>query len=623
MGYDLRKLSIVQYVRDARFKAFGAGIAESKGDVIWVPAKDLPYYFSMLGDKFGWKNISVVGHNVKFDGFILKEIYGVVPGHYIDTKGMSRAVFGKSIKGHSLDLISQHFQLPSKGIMKTDGVRDLSAAAEAELAEYCLHDVELCREIYFRLAKDFPENQYESMHRTVDMFINPKLVLNVPLLEQTSIQEAARRANIFEEIKIPKAEFASNVKFPALLLSHGFEVPTKPSPRKKDENGDPVQIPALALGDPEFLELLESDNELLKKLCEARVAAKSTLLETRSTKLAKIGATGLWPFDVEFSGADQTHRFSGGPGAGGNPQNFSACRDPKEHAKGHFCPARLRQAVEAPEGFELVVGDFSNVELRIVAALSKDPGLVQSIERFIDIYCDFASVFFGRKITKADERERRFGKTAILGLGYGMGWRKFIKTVRIQTGETITAEESKKAVDLYRTRYSGVPTLWKYLDSIIQNLANGGLDDKYSTLPVKIRHQYIELPSGLKMRYPSLRQEEMTSTDEETGRKYTRLEWVYDTYKKRNLEKSKLYGGKILENISQGIAGELCKLAMEQMGDACTGQVHDELHVLAKKGLGLTVSKKLQRVMSVSPSWLPNICLDAEVGIGPTWASAK
>lgn len=615
VGYDLRKLSIVQYIRDSRFKAFGAGVCGLEDKPVWVPANNLPTFLKTIGEMVegGWQNVAVIGHNVKFDGFILKEIYDVTPGHYIDTKGMSRAVFGKSIKGHSLDLISQHYGLPSKGIMKTDGVRDLDAAAEAELAEYCLHDVELCRDIYFRLVKEFPESQYESMHRTVDMFINPKLVLNVPLLEQTSVEEAKRRANIFEEIGIEKAIFASNVKFPALLVSKGFEVPTKPSPRKKDEDGNSIQIPALALGDPEFLELLESDNEELRKLCEARVAAKSTLLETRSAKLAKIGGTGLWPFDVEFSGADQTHRFSGGSGAGGNPQNFT--RD-----------SALREAVEAPQGFELVVGDFSNVELRIVAALSKDPGLVQAIEQGIDIYCDFASVFFGRKITKANERERRFGKTAILGLGYGMGWKKFIKTVRIQTGETISAEDSKKAVGLYRERYSKVPALWAELDGSIPYLASGHTGETSCRIwpfPGKLGRQYIELPSGLRMRYPNLRQEERTRVDEETGHRYTRKEWVYDTYKKRHLEVSNLYGGKVLENISQGLAGELCKLAMEEMGDACAGQVHDELHVLARKGLGLTVAKKLQRVMSVSPAWLPNICLDAEVGVGPNWNEAK
>jgi hypothetical protein len=460
-GYDLKKLSIVQYVRSPRFKAFGMGVVGAEGKPEWISRKDIPSYLRLIAETVGWPNIALVGHNVKFDAFILREIYEVVPGQFIDTKGMAKAVLGKSVKGHSLALLAEHYQLPSKGIMKTDGIggtENLSAGDEAALAEYCLHDVELCRDIYNRMAPGFPEGQYAAMHRTVAMFVTPKIRLNVPLLQKTSIDEAARRANIFKEIGIEKAVFASNAKFPKLLESKGYEVPMKPSPKKKNEDGSPLMIPALALGDPDFLELLESENEELKNLCEARVAAKSTLLETRSAKLAAIGSTGLWPFDVEFSGADQTHRFSGGSGAGGNPQNFTR-------------GSALRTAVEAPDRYELVVGDFANIELRIVAYLSKDPGLVQTIERNGDIYCDFASVFYGRKITKANKKERQFGKTAILGLGYGMGWRKFKRTVRLQTGEDISDKDAQKAVELYRTRYAKVKTLWDKLDGMIPYIA--------------------------------------------------------------------------------------------------------------------------------------------------------
>lgn len=603
LKYDLRKLSIVEYVRDSRFQAFGAGIANGDESVYWVPAKNLPGHLRELGEFYGgWKNITVVGHNIKFDAFILHHVYEVVPGQFIDTKGMSKAVLGKSVKGHSLQLLAEHFGFESKGIMATDGKQSLTQVEEAALAEYCLHDVELCRAIYLKLKPGFPENQYAALHRTVDMFVSPKMQLNVPLLQETSVQEALRRANIFKEIGIEKSVFASNVKFPKLLEARGFTVPTKSSPRKKDSQGEALQIPALALGDTEFLEMLEGENEELKTLCEARVAAKSTLLETRSAKLAKIGATGSWPFDVEFSGADQTHRFSGGSGAGGNPQNFTR-------------GSALRTAVEAPEGHELVVGDFSNIELRLVAYLSKDPGLVQSIEKGIDTYCDFGSVFYGRKITKADEKERRFGKTAILGLGYGMGFVKFIKTVRVQTGETISEKDSRKAVELYRTRYSKVPALWESLDKAINSIADPKkYPPAFQPSMFRIEHQAIVLPSGLKIRYPNLRQEEG-----ERGH----TEWVYDVWNKRNLEKRKLYGGKLLENISQALAGELCKDAMLEMGDNVTGLVHDEIHVVCRRGLGFITAQKLKRVMSASPEWLPQMQLDAEVGFGNNWNDAK
>lgn len=609
-GYTLRKMSAIEYVRSPLFKTHGFGFQyiDSVSKPAWVTGREAAYWFSHID----WANTDVIAHNAKFDGLILRQVYGVQPRRWIDTKGMSRAVFGKRLKNHSLATIAEHYGMAAKGTMKTDGIKDLTADQERELAEYCLHDVELCASIYQMLEQKFPENQYDSLHWTVQMFVAPKIELDVELLKKTAESERERKKTIFSDLQIDKAEFSSNVKFPKLLEKEGFDVPMKPSPKQKNEDGTPKLIPAIALGDPDFLDLLESENERLRTLCEARVAAKSTLLETRSEKLARLGSTGVWPFDVEFSGANQTHRFSGGSGAGGNPQNFTACRDKKAHKEGHQCPGRLRSAVKAPAGYKLIVGDFANIELRLVAYLSKDPGLMDAIENNIDLYCDFSSTFYGRIITKENELERRFGKCAILGLGYGMGPTKFMRTVRLQTGTTISAAEAERAVDIYRTRYTRVPQLWYVLNSSIVFMTE---QEKHLMigLPVTFEHEALVLPSGLKMQYPNLRQEqgEMGS------------EWIYDIWEKGHLARRKLYGGKILENISQGLAGELCKEAALQFGDKVTGLVHDEIHLLERKPFALLTKKKLERVMSTPPRWMPRIKLGAEVGIGDTWLGAK
>lgn len=590
-GYGLKQLSMVEYIRDPRFKAFGMGVAINDGPISWISGSQIANFCTRIANEIGWPNIALVCQNTKFDGMILREVYECVPGQFIDTKGMSKGVLGKTVKNHSLATIAEHFGMQPKGTMRTDGLTELTPEQEKELSEYCLHDVHLCREIFKKLKPEFPASQYEVMHRTVEMFICPKTTLNVGLLERTNVEEIKRRANIFKEIGIEKKVFSSNVQFADLLAKRGYHCPVKQSPRTGKE------IPALALGDTDFVELMENGNEELKALCVARIAAKSNLLETRSAKLAAIGRTGYWPFDVEYSGADQTHRFSGGSGAGGNPQNFT--RD-----------SALREAVEAPRGFKLVVGDFDKVECRMVAYLSRDPGLIAAIEG--DAYSAFASNYYGRKITKADKAERRFGKEAILGLGYGMGWRKFKDRVKLKTGQDISEEEAKRGINLYREMYNKVPALWEYLDSVIPSIASG--KSVVWPLPGKIGHQFIELPSGLKMRYPNLRQEKGDRN---------KMEWVYDVWKKGHLEKAKLYGGKLLENISQALAGELCKEAMLKFGNRVTGLVHDEIHVLAKLGTELVTKMALQRAMTVAPRWFPELRLKAEVGVGPNWAEAK
>lgn len=569
--YDLKSLSMVEYIRDPRFAVQGAAIAIDNGPVEWLSAKNvhvLTDYNCIM-----WDKATLIGHNAKFDALILKERFGIVPKQLVCTKAMAKAVLGKTVKGFSLRELAEHYGLEAKGQLKTDGLKDLTPEQEKELAEYCIHDVELCRQIFNKLKPEFPENQYPVMDWTIRTFVTPQLQLNVGLLEKASEEERERRQSIFDRIGIPKTTFSSNQQFAALLQSNGYDVPHKSSPRTGKS------IPALALGDPEFLEMAEStENQRLFDFCQARIAAKSTLLETRSAKLARIGRTGAWPFDVEFSGATQTHRFSGGSGAGGNPQNFT---------RGSV----LRQAVEAPKGHKLVIGDFSNIEMRLVAYLSKDPGLIQAVEQGRDIYCDMASAYFGRTITKQDVAERMLGKIMILALGYGMGPAKFAKTVRLQTGDKISQIDAERAVALYRAKHNRVPALWEKLQSQLPETAKVG---------------FIELPSGLKIRFPNLRKE---------GK-----EWVYDVWKKKTEKECvKLYGGKVLENICQALAGELTKEALLKVKDWCVGQIHDELVLCVPTGVAQAAAARLKVAMTTPPSWLPELKLKAEIIIGNNW----
>lgn len=580
--YDLKNISMVEYIRDKRFKPLGVAVCNVDNEPEWLSLDAL-----QLSEEFGWDEVDVVSHNVKFDGFILIEHFGICPRSFIDTKSMARAVLGKTISGYSLRELAKHFGLPEKGLLQTDGLLNLTIQQEKELAEYCKHDVWLCREIFLRLAEAFPENQYAAMNQTIEMFVYPKLQLNKKLLEDAYEKEKARREESILRTNIPKEEFSSNKLFPEMLIKAGYTVPSKKSPTTGK------LIPALSLNDPEFLALGNTQDPVLKGLYEARVAAKSTLLETRCENLVKLADTGPWPFDVEFSGATQTHRYSGGSGAGGNPQNF-------------IVDSVLREAIEAPPGYLLVVGDFSQIEARLVAYLSKDRAFIAALEG--DPYCDFATSFYGRPITKADKRERKFGKTAILGLGYNMGAKKFKQSVFLQTGEIILDKEAKRAVNLFRAKYYQVPQLWNRFDNQIGELQRHGWG-----VPTKnglVKPCTIKLPSGLYIQYPNLRME--------------KDEWVYDIReKKAGITQKKLYGGKILENVCQALAGELCKEKMLVFGRDVVGQVHDEIILCVPEIEAEEKANLLWQEMTKAPTWLPEMEIKAEVKIGKNWRMAK
>jgi DNA polymerase len=554
--------------------------------------------------EFDWPRWTLCAQNAKFDGAILAWHYGIRPKAYVDTKAMAAAVLGMLIKDNSLATITAHFGMVAKGFLPTDGISELTAQKESELAEYCLHDTDLCWDIYHRLAPQFPQSQFWAVDWTVRRFIDPILQLDSQKLRELNESEKVRKTKIFEEIGIPKSIFSSNEQFAVLLKDKGFEVPVKLSPTAR-KHGEKKYIPALAVGDSGFQDMLESENEELVSLCEARIAAKSNILETRSAKYLALAHLGRWPFDMNFSGAKQTHRYSGGNGGGGNPQNLNR-------------KSALRAAVCAPPGHKLIVADFAGIELRIAAWLAVELKLMSAISEGRDVYSEFASKIYGKPITKTDTAERQFGKCCILGLGYGMGWEKFIYTVRLQTGMRIDENKAREVVDLYRNTYDRMQWYWHTLSNIVPKLAEKveGVIPNASFL--RIRNGEIILPSGLSLRYPNLRY------DVPEGR--VKGEWVYDIWRNRQEETTKLYGGKLLENICQALAGEICKIAIqraEAAGVRCVGQVHDEiLAVVLETDVDRAVNI-MRRSMEEPMPWWPVLKLNAEIGIGPNWGAAK
>ncbi len=628
--YGLEALGVVSYVRDPRFKVHGACFAVDNHPFEYVRNSEIPSYLS----QFAGENVEIIAHNAKFDGFVLSEIYNFRPGRYVCTQGMATAALGTTIASVSLDHLSRHFAIGLKGEMKTDGTRDLSEEQHTELESYCLQDGALLRRLFYKLHAVFPKSQYWPLHWTIRAFCEPSFRLDVQRLETAASAEAERREALFSSplaveaagrvqpvpkilksgkpgkvrVVSPRDAFTSNPTFTRILEGYGYPVPLKTSPKGN-------RIPAVATGDGSFLDMVDSDDPRLSELCEIRLAAKSSLLETRARRLATIAPTGPWPFDVVFSGAKQTHRFSGGASSGGNPQNFPS-RFGKSTVRGDR--RALRASVCAPAGHLIVAGDFSAIEPRISSALAQEKILVDVFALPNgDPYIPFGSKFFGRPITKADKTERDFAKAAILGLGYGMGAKKFVAHARSDAGQIIDVVTAKKTVDLYRSTYRSIVSEWSYLDKLLSDMIQG-LEGEVKNAPfLTFRGPEIRLPSGLFIRYPNLRRDE-------DG-------FVYTCYREKgpNLGTYNVWGGTFLENLCQGLAGELCKIAIEKFETETDGQIraygqlHDEILTLPTEEDAPAAAHLLEEIMSTPPSWWPDLPVKAEVGSGKNWLEAK
>lgn len=633
-GYTLSKMTTEQYIRDPRFKAFGASWKWlGEGDAAWVTHTRLPEFF----DSIDWTTTGVLAHNAQFDIAILSWVYGHQPKFIFDSLSMARALRGVEA-GNSLMKLAEEFKLPPKGqaVHSTDGLTELTPEIEAELAEYCNHDVYLCEEVFKRLVEGYPKSELKLIDLTLRMFTNPVLQLDMPMLENAIEEEKAARSSLLSKLAIEETTLASNQQFADVLRRLGVEPPTKVS----KTTGKPTL--ALAKNDALFQALLNSEREDVATICEARLSVKSTLERTRAQRFLDIAGRGALPVPLNYYGA-HTGRWSASKGSGLNLQNLK---------RGSF----LRKSIMAPDGYSLVVCDLSQIEPRVLAWLSDYNEMLDIFRSGADPYAAFGAQMFNIPgLSKESHPElRQSAKSALLGCGYGLGWANFAaqlltgflgapptrydKSFAKQLGvgaydlekflswdentkrmldipHTCTDEEllvhclaAKTIIDKYRSAAWPVVSFWEMCSSLIErSLASG------SAIPFKcltFQKESIVLPSGLALRYPELK-----AKLDPKGRP----QWFYGS------NETKLYGGKLTENIVQAVARCVMTDGMlrVQKRYSCVLTVHDEVVVLVPEEETEEAKEWVLAQMVVVPTYMKGLPLEAEVDAGKRYGDAK
>lgn len=602
--YSLRRMTPVEYVLDPRFEAIGCAVKEENEEAYWVDGADLPHFFADLDPQ----NTCLISHNALFDMCINAWHYDFVPRLMIDTLGVARATMGHKLKSLSLEKVALALGVGVKGgtVHKVVGMGAAAiqqAGLYDEYIRYAINDAELCYAIYDKLVRSriFPTSELVVMDAVLRCAIQPQFLLSQTVLAEHLHMVRARKAALLSRVNLDKSELMSNEKFAQALATLGVEPPRKVSLATGKETW------AFAKTDPEFVALEEHDNPEVQALVAARMGHKSTLEESRTEKLLGIAQLrwpdnpqGRAPMPLRYSGA-HTHRLSGDWGI--NVQNM-----PRGGA--------LRRAFIAPPNHQVIASDASQIEARIVAWICGQTDLVQQFANGEDVYSSFASKVFGRKINKKEHPAERFiGKTAILGLGYGLGWTKFQRTVKLQskaqTGQLIdlSDNDASRIIDTYRTGYAAIPAAWRLLNNNINTLSNGG---HFEFGPCVFRKGEIVLPSGLKLHYHDLQ--------------YTNDGWTY-TY---GGKPKRLYGGALLENIVQALARIVVmdaavrlRMRLAPMGVQLALQVHDELVFVAPTEIAQDVKRIALEEMALRPLWAPDLPLAAEADVGDSYGDAK
>ena len=602
--YSLRKMTPVEYLLDPRWEHIGCAVKYNGGHTRFLQTDEL----SRLLAKLDPKTVIALSHNALFDMLILATHFNFVPGLMIDTMGMARALLVHRTKGVSLERCAEALELPAKGkfISSVIGMRKadiIRAGMWGGYSSYACLDADICLGIFEKLKPDFPREEYYVMDRVIRAAVAPKFEIDQPKLYTHLAVVQNSKQELLDDIGVKVEDLMSNDRFAVALQQLGVDPPTKISLQTGKEAF------AFAKTDPDFIALQDHEDPDVQALVAARLGHKSTLEETRTERFISIsnlswpdGKPPRMPIALRYGGA-HTHRLSGDWGL--NQQNLPS-------RKG----VAIRQSLVAPPGHKVVACDSAQVEARFTAALAGCARLVRIFDEGGDPYLDFAEIVFGRKLTKADKVERFIGKTAILGLGYGMGATRFYLTVTRQAKEfgiVLTGfdrAEAQRIVDLYRATYPEIPALWRRLNNLLPELAsrNSGV----AIGPCLLEKQAILLPNGLRLFYHDLQYD--TNWDS----------WVCTYGGKRK----KLFGGKLLENIIQALAriaimqADLVMRRLFPWIDMAL-QVHDELVYIVPDDVLDRFCAALLSAMSRRVDWMPSVPIAAELHVAGNFGDTK
>jgi len=606
VGFSLSNLTTEEYIRDPKFQVVGFAIKIDDGKTKWYSGTHEELKAEL--DKIDWGNALLCCHNMIFDGAILSFIYNITPKIYLDTLCMARAIHGTNAGG-SLAYLSKHYNLGEKGteVLDAKGKRleDFQPHELHRYGQYCINDTELTYKLFQILSKDFPHNELKLIDITIRMFTEPLLEVNdgllITRLEELKIETQQLLQGLMSRLECEDEEavrkkLASNKQFAELITELGAVVPMKISPTTSKETF------ALAKTDEGFIDLQNHEDSFIQELCSVRLGTKSTIEQSRIERFIGVGARnkGRLPIPLKYYGA-HTGRWSGSDKV--NFQNLPS-RDAKKKT--------LKQAVVAPHGHKVINCDSSQIEARILVWLSGQEDVTQWYAEGRDVYCEFASKVYNRKITKADKVERAVGKTCILGLGYGTGARKLQNVLKLGAGVEFDEAECKRLVQVYRDMNNKVTDFWRTCENALQDLVYWpeGKEpyylDKHKTLLVD--KEGIKFPNGLYIRYPNLHVD--TS---ETNKRYV--------YKKRYNMQVTIWGGSVTENVVQALAriviGEQMIKVNEKYRPALT--VHDAVVcVIPDEELDSGV-KYIEDIMSVAPEWANGLPIACESGVADNY----
>nr|WP_295379459.1 DNA polymerase I [Pseudoxanthomonas sp.] len=382
-----------------------------------------------------------LGQHGKYDLHVLRR-HGVEVKGYADDTMLESFVLNSGSNRHDMDSLAKRFlgydtikyeQVAGKGAKQIP----FSQVALDDATRYAAEDADVTLRLHRVMApKLAAEPGLLGVYRDIEMPLVPVLAR----IEANGVRidgDELRR----QSADLSKRMLAAQQKATELAgRSFNLDSPKQLQALLFDE----LKLPAVLktpTGQPstneEALEAIADQHELPRVILEYRGLAK--LRSTYTDKLPEMvnPETGRVHTSYHQAGAATGRLSSTDP----NLQNI-----PIRTEDGR----RIRKAFVAPPGRKLIACDYSQIELRIMAHLSEDPGLVRAFESGADIHKATAAEVFGRTLEEVTGNERRAAKAINFGLMYGMSAFGLARQLGIGRGE------AQDYIALYFSRYPGV-----------------------------------------------------------------------------------------------------------------------------------------------------------------------
>lgn len=383
-----------------------------------------------------------LGQHGKYDLHILRR-HGVEVAGYADDTMLESFVYNATASRHDMDSLAKRY-LGYDTIKYSDvagkGAKQIafSQVAIDDATGYAAEDADVTLRLHKVLgARLAAEPALERVYREIEMPLVPvleRIEANGVMIDGDELRRQSQDlSKRMLEAQLKATELAGrtfNLDSPKQLQALLF-----------DELKLPVVVKT-PTGQPstneEALEAIADQHELPRVILEYRGLAK--LRSTYTDKLSEMvnPHTGRVHTSYHQAGAATGRLASSDP----NLQNIPIRTDDGR---------RIRRAFVAPEGRRLVACDYSQIELRIMAHLSEDPGLVRAFESGADVHRATAAEVFGKKsLEDVSANERRAAKAINFGLMYGMSAFGLARQLGIGRGE------AQDYIALYFSRYPGV-----------------------------------------------------------------------------------------------------------------------------------------------------------------------